>query len=193
MKYFIVLLLLISCVEKKTNFPQHNKVEDKKIYKKRKFFKKEKIQIYDFDKLPLKKDLDYLSNKNTPDYNIDDLLKKRILKNDNYYKLIYYDKIFENDNFQTFTIFGNYDYYSDIILITLANDNKIIDYMKIASLMGDGNELLEIKTTFVDSLSFKTTILQKILTNKKYYKTIKAQSTLYKIQSDGKIVRTNFK
>src|SRR5690606_11502504 len=105
------------------------------------------LKIFDFNQLPLSKDIDDISNNDTEKYNVNQKLRKDILEQENYYKLVNYSNILDNKKFRVFTVFGNYDYYTNLLLvITKSDDDTLIDYKIIASIMGDADDMTEIST-----------------------------------------------
>ena len=194
MRYFIIILvILFSCNNRKKieKIPTTNSVMNKKTEKKQekriKFYKNNQfIKTFDFNIPPLSTDIDNISNKNTGKYNISKSLKNQILQKDNYYKLINYSNIKDDKFYKIFTVFGNYDYYTNIILVTTKADS-LVDYRVIASILGDGGEKTEIKTIFLDSISFKTTIVDKHLTKNGKYRILNIKTEKFKIGSNGKI------
>src|SRR5690606_3122815 len=126
------------------------------------YYNNDMLKIFDFNQMPLSKDIDQMSNNDTEKFNLNSELRESILKKENYYKLINYCSISKNDRFELFTVFGNYDYYSNILLVSCNIDrDSIIDYKIIASIMGDAEDMVQISTKFLDSINFE------IITSKK--------------------------
>lgn len=146
------------------------------------------IKYFDFNQLPLSKDIDNISNNNTEIYNVNKKLRKSILEQENYYKLINYSYVISNKDYRAFTVFGNYDYYTNLLLvITRIDDETLIDYKIIASITGDADDLTEISTSFLDSISFKVTTKKKKLTEMDNFETLDVYDKTYKITSNGQI------
>jgi len=188
----IVLLTLFSCVNKKekttiqTISTKYQKSNRKK--KKENIFYKNNtnLKTFDFNQLPLSKDIDDISNNNTDRYSVSERLRREILKKENYYKLVNYSKIKDTKNYKAITVFGNYDYYTNIFLITSKFDS-LIDYKVIASIIGDADNMTEINTSFLDSTSFKVITRKKCLTKNEGFKTVSVDSRVFKITHSGQI------
>lgn len=144
------------------------------------------LKSFDFSNLPLSKDVDDISNNDTDKYNIAENLRKEILQKENYYKLVNYSLINENKNYRAFTVFGNYDYYTNILLVTTKGDS-LINQKVIASIIGDADEMTEISTSFMDSISFKVTTQRKQLTENDNFKTLSSDTKEFKITPSGEI------
>lgn len=197
--YIIILFLIISCKNKADKDLVKNEVlEDsiekeqdlkKKLSKKLLYYNKGEIMSFNFNKSPLLKDIDEISNNDTEEYNVSDKLKKSLLEKENYYKIVNYSNITENRNFKAFTVFGNYDYYTNILLITLnANNDSLIDYKTIASIMGDGDNTIEVNSKFLDSMTIEIITNKKRLTkNVDGFELLDSKNETFKINSDGKI------
>lgn len=193
--YLIILILLFSCgnkTEKKTSEIVNREV--KKVIEKKQdlkgifYYNDKNLTVFDFNQLPLSKDIDDISNNDTEIYNINKKLRKAILEKENYYKLVRYSNILQNKEFRAFTVFGNYDYYTNLLLVTTKIDNNtLIDYKIIASIVGDADEMTEISTSFLDSITFKVSTNKKRLTEKNYFETLEIDNKTYKIMSDGQI------
>jgi len=178
MKYLFITILLIftSCVDKKQKAViQTTDAEPQKVIGQAKSEKQEvqsvfynnvkKLKTFDFNQLPLSIDIDDISNNNTEKYNVNDKLRKDILKQANYYKLVNYSNVNDGKNIKIFTVFGNYDYYSNIILLTTNIEiDSLIDYKIIASLAGDGGNHYEKKSIL------KNDVFESRFTN--YYRTL---------------------
>ena len=201
MRYLFIffLLTLFSCVEhkRKTSTQNANNVPqiEREVEKKKKneqevknlfYNNKGGLKTFDFNKLPLSKDIDDISNNDTDEYNVSEQLRKEILKEENYYKLVNYSEINNAKNYKAFTIFGNYDYYTNILLVTSKSDS-LVDYEVIASIIGDADDMTEISTIFLDSTSFEVTTHKKRLTKSDEFKTLTVDSKRFKIRSNGKI------
>mgnify|MGYP003661529796 CR=1 FL=1 len=201
MKYLFItiLLTLSSCVDKKEKtVMQTADAEPQKLITQEKSEKQElqsifynndkNLKTFDFNQLPLSKDIDDISNNDTEKYNVNQKLRKDILEQENYYKLVNYSNILDNKKFRVFTVFGNYDYYTNLLLvITKIDDDTLIDYKIIASIMGDADDMTEISTSFLDSISFKVITKKKRLTEKDNFETLSVDNKIYKITSNGQI------
>ncbi len=199
--YIIILLLVISCknkvdkgfVKNETLSDSIEKEQDlkEKLSKKMLFYNKGVVKSFNFDNKPLLKDIDEISNNNTEEFNVNIKLEKSLLEKENYYKLINYNNITENRNFKVFTVFGNYDYYTNILLVILnVNDDSLIDYKTIASIMGDADNTIEVSSSFLDS----TTI--EIITNKKRlaknadgFELLDSKNETFRINAEGKMIQ----
>ena len=186
---YIFLFFLVSCVNNNEKIQINNiKSQNTIKYKQHVHFyhKGNIITEYDFNKVPLSKDVDNLSNYKNEDFYVNKNIEKLLEKKENYYKLINYCKLGQNKYYQSYTVFGNYDYYTNILLVTTRGDS-LIDHKIIASLLGDADEVVEISTRFLDSISFIITTQYKRLYNNRH-KTIRVDSSMYKIDSIGHIV-----
>lgn len=201
MRYLFVffLLTLFSCVEQKgkTSIQNANNVPqiEREVEKEKKneqelknlfYNNKGGLKTFDFNQLPLSKDIDDISNNDTDEYNVSEQLRKEILKKENYYKLVNYSEINNAKNYKAFTVFGNYDYYTNILLVTSKSDS-LIDYEVIASIIGDADDMTEISTIFLDSISFEVTTHKKRLTKSDEFKTLSVDSKKFKIRPNGEI------
>lgn len=201
MKYLFItiLLTLSSCVDKKEKtVMQTADAETQKVIAQEKSEKQElqsifynndkNLKTFDFNQLPLSKDIDDISNNDTEKYNVKEKLRKDILEQENYYKLVNYSNILDNKKFRVFTVFGNYDYYTNLLLVTTKiDDDTLIDYKIIASIMGDADDMTEISTSFLDSISFKVITKKKRLTEKDNFETLGVDNKIYKITPNGQI------
>lgn len=193
--YIIILLSLFSCgnktentINKSVNEESKKVIEKKQDFKSIFYYNDKSLTVFDFNQLPLSKDIDDIPNNDTEKYNVNEKLRKDILEKENYYKLVNYSNIIDNKRFRVFTIFGNYDYYTNLLLVTTKiDDNTLIDYEIIASVMGDADDTTEISTNFLDSITFKVTTKKKRLTKKDDFETLNINNKIYKITSNGQI------
>ena len=202
--YIIMILLFTSC----NNVNQSNKVykdtgndkntlpvneslvnrgnENVLLEQKEKplFLVSDTLKKYNFNEFPLSK----LSINDNLKYVINSNLKEKILKTNFYYNLIYYNEVLKTNNFTAFTIVGSYDYRKDVLLIMTSNKNdSLIDYKIIASIIGDADDMTEISSFFLDSISFKVTTHKKRLTENNDFKILTTNNEKFKINSNGKI------
>lgn len=199
--YLIVLLSSISCNNKKNN---PNNIQSTKNEVKSQdvpmgsqritpeeqifFYKTVKIDFFDFNQFPLSKDTDEISNKNTDKYTLDRMIKETILEKENYYKLINYSKVNSNEKFILFTVFGNYDYYTNILLISKnIETDSLIDYEIIASMMGDADNTTEISSRFLNSNTVEITTKHKKLTKEGDFELLELKKEILKIQTNGEM------
>ncbi|AMC09919.1 hypothetical protein Lupro_01000 [Lutibacter profundi] len=142
------------------------------------------LKTFDFNQLPLSK----TSINDNLKFRIEDNLKNEVLKKDYYYNLINYSNLIENKEFKVFTVLGGYDYYTNVILLTTNIErDSLIDYKIIASVMGDADNITEISTIFLDSITFEVTNNKKRLTKNDGFKILDTSSKIYKITTNGQI------
>src|SRR5690554_6133578 len=104
--HIIFILVLFSCGHKKEKTPidiagkESEKIVETKQNTESVFYNDDNnLRIFDFNQLPLSKDIDDISNNDTEKYNIDEWLRKKILEKENYYKLVNYNKISSNKDY----------------------------------------------------------------------------------------------
>ena len=200
--YLTSLLLTISCKNRNEKVSIENKtIRDIEVTEKRKsnievqdetgiYYKSDKINLFNFNELPLSKDIDDISNNDTERYNVNSELRKSILEKENYYKLVYYNSLIENEEFKVFTVFGNYDYYTNILLVaTNIERDSLIDYKVVASIMGDADNTIEISSKFLNADSIEIFTETKKLTKNGNLKLIGSKKELFSIGLNGKIFR----
>ncbi|WP_340067326.1 hypothetical protein [Ascidiimonas aurantiaca] len=200
--YLTYLLLTISCKNRNEKVSIENKrIRDIEVTEKRKsnievqdetgiYYKSDKIDLFNFNEFPLSKDIDDISNNDTERYNVNSELRKSILEKENYYKLVYYNSLIENEEFKVFTVFGNYDYYTNILLVvTNIERDSLIDYKVVASIMGDADNTIEISSKFLNADSIEIITETKKLTKNGNLKLIGSEKELFSIGLNGKIFR----
>ena len=142
------------------------------------------LRTFDFNQLPLSK----ISINDNLKFSIEDNLKNEVLKKDYYYNLINYSNVIENKEIKAFTVLGGYDYYTNVVLLTTNIErDSLISYKIIASIMGDADDMTEISTSFLDSITFKVTTKKKRLTKKGNFETLDIDNKTHKIKSNGQI------
>ncbi|MET1260648.1 hypothetical protein ABV409_14975 [Flagellimonas sp. DF-77] len=157
--------------------------------KKRSFFKDDQIiRVFDFEAEPLVSDLKNLSNESLENYRIDERISHLILKKDNYYKLIAYSQVYSNDVYDLITVFGNYDYYSNIILVSINKQkDSIVDFRIIASNLGDADFKTEIRSLFVDETFFQIVKTEKKLQENGQFTIMSSEESKLTIGPNGHI------
>jgi len=190
--YIITLLTVFSCANKKEKTVNEigGNDESKTIIEKKQepqstFYNNDKnLKTFDFNQLPLSK----TSINDNLKFRIEDNLKNEVLKKDYYYNLINYSNLIENKEFKAFTVLGSYDYYTNVVLLTTNIErDSLIDYKIIASVMGDADDITEISTIFLDSITFEVTNNKKRLTKNDGFKILDTSSKIYKITTNGQI------
>lgn len=200
--YTVLFLLTISCKNKsEKDLMENQSVEDVEVAEKREsniegqnetgvYYKSEKIDFFDFNRLPLSKDIDEISNNETEKYNVNNTLRKSILEKENYYKLVNYSIVSENEEFKMFTVFGNYDYFTNILLVTTnIKSDSLIDYIVIASIMGDADNTTEVNSKFLNSNSVEINTETKKLTENGDLKSTGSKKEILSIDLNGKMYR----
>ncbi|WP_144439088.1 hypothetical protein [Lutibacter profundi] len=190
--YIITLLTMFSCANKKEKTVNEiggndelKTILEKKQEPQSTFYNNDKnLKTFDFNQLPLSK----TSINDNLKFRIEDNLKNEVLKKDYYYNLINYSNLIENKEFKVFTVLGGYDYYTNVILLTTNIErDSLIDYKIIASVMGDADNITEISTIFLDSITFEVTNNKKRLTKNDGFKILDTSSKIYKITTNGQI------
>lgn len=204
--YFISALIFCSCNEKKMNSDNKGVINlidtlpkspeedvDTKRTKKPKnlFYNNEGCNYFDFHALPLSNEVHDIPNNETSNYNIDSSIAELLRSKENYYKLINYCLISDNETYKTIAVFGNYDYYTNILLLTINKNGVLIDYKIIASLMGDADSFIEIKSKILSSDTIELTREFKEIDEDGKYNLIKSSKEFFTIDSNGSIISSS--
>jgi hypothetical protein len=145
------------------------------------------VDYFDFSKEPL---LSINFNDTKKQFTLDSTsaLYKEIVKKDNYYKLIKYSLFNTDNDVEKFTIYGDWDYYRNILLATYCDDRYFIYVLATAS--GDGEDFYFKKSYNKNGIFYSNFVKgNRTFTTPKdsiFFK-LKGTSMVY-IQSDGKIV-----
>lgn len=160
------------------------------------YYTDDTLRSFDMERHPFTKDIETIPLAATQKFNLNNTIKNSILKQNNYYKLINYSHIASHDNFDLFTVFGYYDTYYNIILVS-SNEkhDSLIAHKIIASKLGDGDISVRISTKFLDTANFETqqsNFTRVDIQDKQYHTKLDSSITEgYTISSQGNFVKNN--
>lgn len=152
-KFNIVLVLIfLICCQGGTN---NARMKDWQ----RKFYRIYASDTFDIERQPIAGDIDLIGDGALDRYAMtQQKILKQITSERNYYRLFYYSK-FQNDSVNNFLLLGYYDYYYDLILVSMKGDS-LNDYEIIASHDGDGDYFTRKSSILLNKNIFRITTLK---------------------------------